>query len=162
SAACSRNQRTKERVAMTEQTTTSTTSNRGGAIRYFVIAALVIGAFLGAYQFASARTGGATADAASADAAAVAGTGVGGPAAQADPSAGGAGCACCGSTAPTANGITGDPIEGAATVNGDVQTISVDLSQGYYQPNIIKLAAGVPAQITFGQGSGCTAQVMSK
>ena len=43
-----------------------------------------------------------------------------------------------------------------------VQAITVDLSQGYYQPNVIKLAAGVPTQLTFGQGSGCLAQIMSK
>ena len=75
---------------------------------------------------------------------------------------GAAGCACCGSTAPTAGGVTGDPVEGAAALSGNVQTISVDLSKGYYQPNVIKLAAGVPAEITFGQSSGCTGQVMSK
>ncbi len=78
------------------------------------------------------------------------------------PASGGAGCACCGSTAPTAGGVTGDPVEGAAAVSGNVQTISVDLSKGYYQPNVIKLAAGIPAEITFGQSSGCTGQVMSK
>jgi len=138
---------------MTKDTTTRST---GGTARFVVIAVLVVGAFFGAYQFASARSNRATADAAT-----VTGTGV---AAQAtDPAAtGGSGCACCGSTAPTAGGVTGDPLEGAATVDGQVQAISVDLSKGYYQPNVIKLAAGVPAEITFGQSSGCTGQVMSK
>ena len=72
------------------------------------------------------------------------------------------GCACCGSSAPTEGGVTGDPVEGAAAVNGGTQAISVDLSKGYYEPNVIILKAGVPAEITFGQGSGCTGQVMSK
>jgi plastocyanin domain-containing protein len=58
--------------------------------------------------------------------------------------------------------VTGEPVEGAAKVEGDVQTLTVDLSNGYYEPNVIKLAAGVPAEITFGQSSGCTGQVMSK
>lgn len=75
---------------------------------------------------------------------------------------GGSGCACCGSSAPTHNGVTGTVLEGVAKVSGDTQSISVDLSAGYYQPNVIKLKAGVPAEVTFGQASGCTGQVISK
>ena len=45
---------------------------------------------------------------------------------------------------------------------GNVQTIAVDLSTGVYAPNVIKLKAGVPTEITFGQSSGCTAVVQSK
>jgi len=138
-------------------------SNSSGTARYIVLAVLVAGAFFGAYQFAQAQNGGGAqvADAATAPAV-VAGTGVGSDPSASDPSAGGSGCACCGSTAPTANGVTGDQVEGAATVSGDVQKISVDLSKGYYEPNVITLKAGVPAEITFGQGSGCTGQVLSK
>ena len=58
--------------------------------------------------------------------------------------------------------MSGERLEADATVEGDVQSISVDQSAGYYQPNVIRLEAGMPAQITFGQGAGCTAQVMSK
>lgn len=129
-------------------------TTRGSAVtRYIVLGLLVVAAFLGAYQFAQARS------------TAVAGA-QGAPAATpgvqtaADPA--GAGCSCCGSTAPTENGLTGEPVEGAAQVQGDVQTISVDVSKGYYEPNVLKLKAGVPAQITFGQSSGCTGEVMSK
>jgi hypothetical protein len=68
----------------------------------------------------------------------------------------GAACACCGGAGAS------EPIEGAAAVESDVQRISVDLSAGSYNPNIIKLVPGVPAEITFGQGSGCLAQVLSK
>jgi len=64
-------------------------------------------------------------------------------------------CACCG------NRGTGEPIEGAAAVEGDVQRISVDATSGY-DPNVIRLTAGVPAEITFSQASGCMAQVMSE
>jgi len=58
--------------------------------------------------------------------------------------------------------VTGDLVEGTAAVDGNVQKIDVDLSQGYYNPNQIVLKAGVPAEITFGQSSGCTGQVMSQ
>lgn len=64
-------------------------------------------------------------------------------------------CACC------SNGGTGETIEGTASTEGGVQRISIDASNGY-NPNVIRLAAGIPAEITFGQGSGCMGQVMSE
>ena len=64
-------------------------------------------------------------------------------------------CACCG------NSGTGETVEGAAAVEGDVQRISVDATNGY-DPNVIRLTAGVPAEITFSQASGCMAEVMSE
>ncbi len=133
--------------------TTTNTKNSGGNARYVILAVLVAAAFFGAYQFAQARTAGSSANAALAPQGAA-------PAGQ-SAAAGGSGCACCGSTAPTANGVTGDPVEGTAKLEGNVQKISVDLSQGYYAPNVIKLKAGVPAEITFGESSGCTGQVTS-
>lgn len=134
----------------------ATRTTTTGVTRYLIVAVFVVGAFFGAYRFAAARS--------------AQGTGVtplaaGGivPAANpADPSASTPGCACCGSTAPTENGITGEPVEGAADAADGVQRIDVDLSKGYYDPNVVVLEAGVPAEITFGQSSGCTAQVMSK
>lgn len=130
--------------------------NKSSKSRYLVIGALVFGAFFGAYQFAIARNAPSTG-------LQTAGNNTGlvqaGNAAAGD--AGTPACACCGSGAPTEGGITGDRVEGEAVVAGDVQKIDVDLSQGYYNPNAIVLKAGVPAEITFGQGSGCTAQVMS-
>jgi Cu+-exporting ATPase len=47
-----------------------------------------------------------------------------------------------------------------AAVDGGVQRISVDLSQGYYDPTIIEAKAGVPLEIAFGQGQGCLASVL--
>jgi hypothetical protein len=123
-------------------------------MRYLIVAVLVAGAFFGAYRFAAAR-GADSLTTAPQEFAAAAG-------APAKAAAGGAGCACCGSNAPTENGLTGEEVRGEAAVSGDVQTISVDLSKGYYEPNAIVLKAGVPAEITFGQGAGCTAQVMSQ
>lgn len=140
---------------MSDQTV-SAGVQKPGAVRYLIVFALVLGAFFGAYKYAVAKSatvpsGNQGSPAASA----------GAPSSDPAAAAGGAGCACCGSTAPTEGGITGDVVEGKASVDGDVQKISVDLSKGYYDPNVIVLKAGVPSQITFGQSSGCTAQVMS-
>lgn len=145
---------------MTEQTNTPAAA--GGRARYLVVAVLVLGAFFGAYRYAAARsTGGAS----------VAGSGLAsnGPGISTTSQtkgAGGAGagsasCACCTTSAPTEGGLTGEESEGTAVLEGDVQKISVDLSKGYYEPNQVVLKAGVPAEITFGQSSGCTAQVVS-
>jgi len=40
-----------------------------------------------------------------------------------------------------------------------VQRIAVDASTGRYVPDVIVLKAGVPAEITFSQASGCLAVV---
>lgn len=118
--------------------------------RFGVVAVLVVAAFFGAYRFAEARNSD---------------PGQAGGVASLLPAGNDAStpaCACCGSSAPTENGITGEPVEGTAVVEGDVQRIDVDLSQGYYDPNVIVLKTGVPAEITFGQSAGCTAQVGSE
>lgn len=128
-----------------------------GNVRYILIIGLVVAAFFGAYRYAAARNAqptvgsGGIQQAGLVPAAAPAGGDAGSPA-----------CACCGTGAPTANGISGDPVEGEAAVNGAVQAIDVDVSTGIYNPNVIVLKAGIPAEITFSQSSGCTAQVMSK
>lgn len=129
----------------------STASNPA---RLLIVGALVLGAFFGAYRFAIARSAPTGSSQGAFGTAAT-------PAGASGASAGG-GCACCGSSAPTEGGLTGELDEGTATLAGDVQTIDVDLSQGFYAPNQIVLKAGVPAEITFGQGAGCTAQVMSE
>jgi plastocyanin domain-containing protein len=49
---------------------------------------------------------------------------------------------------------------GVAKIEGAVQRISVDLSQGYYDPTIIEAKAGVPLEISFGQGQGCLSSVL--
>ena len=50
--------------------------------------------------------------------------------------------------------------EGTAKVEGAVQRISVDVSTGAYEPSVITAKAGVPLEITFGQGGGCLASVL--
>lgn len=134
------------------------------ALRWAVIASIAGVALFASYQFAVARNNAVRTPAASASptataAVAAAGTPVStGGSGSTSGAAGGAGCACCGggASAPSA------PISGAAEVTGDVQKISVDVSKGYYDPNQIELKAGVPAEITFGQATGCLGAVQSQ
>jgi len=134
--------------------TDHTNTKNSDTLRWAMIVALVLIAFFGAYRFASARSGSPTGAATAA-----------GPSGSTVPTQGGsgasAGCACCGTGgAPTAGGVTGKPTEGAAILDGGIQKISVDVST-VYNPNTIKLKAGVPAEITFGQAQGCTQVVQS-
>jgi plastocyanin len=114
-----------------------------------VVLGLMAAAFLGAYNYAVA--GGQSASAASLGAslaAAPAGGGCGmssGGAGGAGGSSGGGG-GCCGGGGPA--------VEGAATVAGDVQTIDVDTSQGSFNPNVIKVKAGIPIEMNFSQAPG--------
>ena len=78
-----------------------------------------------------------------------------------------------GATEPTVNGVTGKRDVTIATVSGgekdytgrttpSVQKVSVTPGGGKFSPNVIMLKAGVPAEITFGQGTGCLNGAMSK
>ena len=152
---------------------TDTTTSQNSTLRIIVIAGLLVAAFFGAYRFASARSGQALPARAGTQATAdpntprqpaspTVGGGQGSTGAQAASPAGG-GCACCNSAsaAPTNNGVTGNPVEGTAQLAGGIQAISVKVTTTY-SPNVIKLKAGVPAEVTFSQASGCTAQIVSK
>jgi hypothetical protein len=72
-----------------------------------------------------------------------------------------AGCATPPVVAPSqqAPADAGAPT-GSAKLEGDVQRIAVDLSQGFYDPTIIEAKAGVPLEIAFGQGQGCLSAVL--
>lgn len=142
---------------------------QGGAMRYVVAIAIVAGAFFGAFALAQARSGGtATQKAAGVGSCPMSGSasGASGSTGVTGLDASGAAAAtaggCCGGGTPPQGGVSGDVSEGVAKVEGTVQRISVDASTGLYQPNVIKLKAGVPAEITFSGGAGCTAQVMSE
>ena len=139
--------------------TTNTKQSTSNTTRYLMVAVLAAAAFFGAYRFAQAgNSQGATGAIAALNGAVpipvAGGAGAAGNGAGAGAGAG-AGGGCCGSGGNSA------PIAGSAKATGGVQKISVDLSTGSYNPNVIKLKAGVPAEITFGQGSGCTAVVQS-
>lgn len=165
-------------------TATERTSN--DLLRWILIGGLVVAAFFGAYKFAAAMTAGVPLGPAvvQQQAAPAAGTQqqvtttADNPVVAPTPSTGGAaagqgGGACCGngsgssgaccggSGQPTANGVTGAPIEGTAKSDGDVQRITVRVVNGAYSPNVVRLKAGVPADITFAQSSGCTGVVQS-
>jgi hypothetical protein len=153
---------------------TKTTTSHNSPLRIVAIVGLLVAAFFGAYRFASARSGQAAPAAAQTVAAANINS-----AAQAAPSspAGGSqapgagstgsaaagGCACCngGATAPTSDGVTGNPIVGTAQLAGGIQVIGVKVTTSY-SPNVIQLKAGIPAEITFSQAAGCTGEVVSK
>ena len=141
---------------MTEKDT-KVSAKSSNTVRYAIIGAIVVAAFVGSYSLAVAKAGKVNVDQGSATGLAATPAVFGGLTTDGDPATdGGAACACCGGAG------SGEPIEGSATVDGDVQKIDVDLSTGSYNPNTIKLKAGVPTEITFGQSSGCTAEVMSK
>lgn len=118
------------------------------AVRYVLIAALVVAAFLVSYSIAVAWN---EPDYGTPSATGPLSQGATGGA----PAVGGAGCACC------SNSGSGESIEGQTTVEGEVQRISVDASAGY-NPNVIRATAGIPIVITFSEGYGCMAQVMSR
>ncbi len=128
----------------TQNTTTKTEDTP--IMRYLLVAGLVLLAFFMSYRYAEARSGASRAPATSVFAQ---------PTASGTGTADSPGC-CCGGSG------TGETIEGAAVVDADgVQRIAIDASAGY-NPNVIRLAAGVPVEITFSQGGGCMAQVMSR
>ena len=148
-----------------------TTTSQNGALRVIIIAGLIVAAFFGAYRFASARGGQAAPVRAQAQTAVAPGASPQAPqpasggsanTGQGTQAGSGSGCACCGGGgATTSNGVTGAPIAGTAKLSGGIQVIAVKVTTTY-SPNIIKLKAGVPAEITFGQGAGCTSQVVSQ
>lgn len=138
---------------MTQNTTPKTSSADAAFVRYAVIALLVILAFFASYRLATASRGPATADAASLATGPAGTPQVGAPNGTTSGSAGGA---CCGGSGSST------PIEGSAKADTDgVQRITVDTSSGSYDPNVIKLKAGVPAEITFKAATGCLGQVQS-
>jgi plastocyanin len=130
--------------------TNSTTAAQAQQTRWLVIALIGLVAFFASYRFAQAQNPGANTASASSGVAAASPLGSA-PGAAGAPAAGGG---CCGGGGPV--------ISKQAEVAGGVQKIAVDLSSGSYNPSEIVLKAGVPAEITFGQSSGCTAQVQSQ
>jgi len=142
-------------MSQTNETTPAKASTRG--TRYAILALVAVALFALSYTIASANNGPTpgTRLATGVTAAGTAGTTASGSGSASSGS--GPACACCGGSAASSA-----PIEGTARLEGGVQRIDVDLSTGSYNPNTIVLKAGVPAEITFGQSSGCTAQVQSQ
>jgi hypothetical protein len=109
-------------------------------VAFVIVAAAILVSFLAAYGFAASRPS----DAASACDEGFVVAGADGECAS----------GCCSS------GEAGPLISGEASVSGDVQRVSVDVSKGYFDPGEIVLTAGVPTEITFSEGRGCMAEVM--
>lgn len=136
------------------------------ALRWVLILAFALLAFFASYRFAIARNGVVTGAGAGSTAAASQGGCCGAKAPGAPKASGaatssaapvaGASGGCCG------GGAGGPAVTKKAAVAGSVQKIKVDTSSGSYDPNTIELKAGVPAEITFTQSSGCLAQVQSQ
>jgi hypothetical protein len=115
-------------------------------LRLLLIGAIMVLAFLAAYEIADATKDQSVATVSGNAAQPSYNYATGGPAGTAGS------CGCGGS---------GETIEGAAVVEADgIQRIAVDATNSY-NPNVIVLETGTPAEITFSQGSGCLAQVMS-
>lgn len=144
---------------------TKTADSSSRTLRWTLILGFAALAFFASYRFAVASTSTSTSTVSTASTAStgsplVAAPGTAGSPAAASgaaptaPVAGGGGC--CGGGA-----AAGPKTTKKADTTGSVQKISVDLSKGYYDPSTIELKAGVPAEITFGQGSGCMSQVQS-
>lgn len=107
--------------------------------RKLVVILLMMGiAFFGARNFAAARNQAPDAGFGSALSGSLSAAGGGG---------------CCGGG--------GAPVEGSAVDEGDVQKIAVDTSTGSFNPNVIKVKAGVPVEIAFSQSpGGCLSGVL--
>ena len=116
--------------------------------RLVAVLALMVVAFMGSYNYASARSQAVDSGVAPPtllDSLATAGGG-----------AGGAACACCGD-----GGGGGESVEGSTVVEGDVQRIAVDTSAGSFSPNLVRAKAGVPIEIEFSRApGGCMSGVL--
>ena len=118
------------------------------ARRYLIIGVLVVVAFFGAYRFSATSRANASTQTAG---------GIATPATASGASANGGG-GCCGG-----GGASSAPVAGAATVQGGVQKVTIDLTTGSYSPNQITAKAGIPLELNFkGPASGCNGQVVSQ
>jgi hypothetical protein len=148
---------------------TKKNSPAGGSktLLWVAVASIALVAFFASYRFAIAQspstvqaaTAGSTTAANVGSSAAIAG-GAGGCCGSSTSGASGAGVTgvggCCGPK------VNGPKTTKAAAVTGTVQRVAVDVAKGYYDPSTIQLKAGIASEITFGQGSGCLAQVQSQ
>jgi plastocyanin len=157
----SKNRKTTKATKAPEPTKAHEAVKTAGAspvARWALVLTLAILAFSATYGYAIAR--GSAAPAAApyiAGTAAVTPLGTAPVAGSTAPKSGGVGCACCGGASAPAGAQTSK----AAEVAGNVQKITVDTSKGYYDPSTVELKAGIPAEITFTQATGCLQYVES-
>jgi len=133
---------------MTDMNVNDTKPNTSMTVRYVIIAGIIMAAFFGSYSLAVARANRVN----NAGSPATRGS-IQGATPIAAPDGATPACACCGTSG------SDEPITGAATVEGDLQKLTIDTASGSYNPNTVTLKAGVPTEITFTQSSGCLAEV---
>ena len=137
-------------------------ANGSDRIRWMLVGGLLVVALFGAYKFASASSGRPALQQAVLRQVFASSKTV--PSQGASPAvAAPIACAGCagGASQPTADGVTGPQVDGTADRVGGIQKITVRVTT-LYSPNIIHLAAGVPASITFSSAQGCTSRVQSQ
>lgn len=128
----------------------TTTSGDAQFVRYALVAILILLAFLMSYRFAQGRGVSEGAAGSALPTQAAPGRALPCPGCPSGEAGGGYGVG------------SGETIEGSAVLGSDgVQRITVNITNTGYSPNLIRLAAGVPTEITFGQGAGCFAEVKS-
>ena len=125
----------KKSSARTSSGSAKSPASAGGTspVMWFAVALFGLAAIIGAYQYISARS-----------AASLGASASGAPATTAD-------------SAP----ITGPEVDGTAVVSDGVQKITVNVTN-VYNPNVVYLKAGVPTELTFAGGQGCTVRVQSE
>jgi plastocyanin len=136
-----------------KRTTNTHTSPQPATTRWIVVAGIAAAAFFASYSFATAQAPQSQVSPAGVISTSAGANGQTGTSAASSIGGGGG---CCG------GGAKGPAVTKTAAVQGGVQRLSVDDSKGSFDPNTIVLKAGLPAEITFGQGSGCLAAVQSQ
>jgi hypothetical protein len=143
----------------TEDGVPSPPSRRDRGLVIALAGVAVAAVFFAAYAYAAGNApgvvaSGGMAECSSASAACGAGTAeageCGGATTAADSS-----CTDCGG----AEAAWTEPPTGRAVIDGGVQRIAVDVTDGYFDPTIVELAAGIPSQLVFSEGQGCLAEV---
>jgi plastocyanin len=134
-------------------------------VRYAIVGVLALAAFFGAYKFATAGSASGAGSTPAQPGAAQSSAGLGGTGGCCG---GGTGATGAGTGSSASGGCCGGgtaaaaaPVEGAAKVSGGVQKIYVAVKL-QYNPNVIHLKAGLPAEITFSSAQGCTGYVQSQ
>jgi hypothetical protein len=62
--------------------------------------------------------------------------------------------------------VTGPTVTGPAAIavtSSDQrapQSVTVNVSKGYFDPSVVRVRAGVPVRLSFGRGSGCMSEVL--
>ncbi len=140
---------------MTEQAYTT-----GARTKYLLIGVIVVLAFFASYGFAASRSASVSEANLETGGAYPAAYGTDTSLACDGAESGGCGGEGEGEESGGCGGGSGAVVEGATVSDGTVQSIAIDLSEGFFNPNVIYVEAGTPLVLEFGEGHGCMAEVM--